>query len=117
MEQRGWKYSLLTGETQDREQVIHDFESSADRQFFLISLKAGGVGLNLTCADYVFLLNPWWNLAAEEQAISRAHRIGQKRNVFVYRFITKGTIEEHILTLQDRKKNLVDAVLPFLARK
>lgn len=117
MEQRGWKYSLLTGETQDREQVIHDFESSADTQFFLISLKAGGVGLNLTCADYVFILNPWWNLAAEEQAISRAHRIGQKRNVFVYRFITKGTIEEQILTLQDRKKNLVDAVLPFLARR
>lgn len=117
MEQRDWQYSLLTGETQDREQVIRNFEETTDKQFFLISLKAGGVGLNLTCADYVFLLNPWWNLAAEEQAISRAHRIGQKRNVFVYRFITQGTIEEQILTLQDRKKNLVDAVLPFLARK
>ncbi|MBQ0020000.1 MAG: DEAD/DEAH box helicase [Bacteroidales bacterium] len=116
MEQRGWTYSLLTGETQNREQVITGFESSADKQFFLISLKAGGVGLNLTCADYVFLLNPWWNLAAEEQAISRAHRIGQQKNVFVYRFIAQGTIEEQILTLQDRKKNLVDAVLPFLAR-
>lgn len=117
MQQRSWKYSLLTGETQNREQVINQFETSDDTQFFLISLKAGGVGLNLTCADYVFLLNPWWNQAAEDQAISRAHRIGQKNNVFVYRFITQGTIEEQILTLQDRKKELVDAVLPFLAKR
>ncbi|MBQ0048634.1 MAG: DEAD/DEAH box helicase [Bacteroidales bacterium] len=117
MEQRKWGYSLLTGETQHRERIVNHFESSAEHQFFLISLKAGGVGLNLTSADYIFLLNPWWNLAVEEQAISRAYRIGQERKVFVYRFITQGTIEEQILALQDRKKNLVDAVLPFLANK
>ena len=117
MRERGWKYSMLTGETSDRERVINEFESSSDLQFFLISLKAGGVGLNLTSADYVFLLNPWWNSAAEEQAISRAHRIGQQRSVFVYRFITHGTIEEQILQLQDRKKSLVDAVLPFLMKR
>lgn len=117
IKERGWKYSMLTGETSDRERVINEFERSSDLQFFLISLKAGGVGLNLTSADYVFLLNPWWNSAAEEQAISRAHRIGQQRSVFVYRFITHGTIEEQILQLQDRKKSLVDAVLPFLMKR
>lgn len=117
IEKRGWKYSMLTGDTQDREKVINEFETSSDIQFFLISLKAGGVGLNLTSADYVFMLNPWWNSAAEEQAISRAHRIGQKRSVFVYRFITHDTIEEQILQLQDRKKSLVDAVLPFLVKR
>lgn len=85
--------------------------------FFLISLKAGGVGLNLTNADYVFLLDPWWNRAAEEQAISRAHRIGQRRSVFVYRFISRDTLEEQILDMQDRKQSLIDAVMPFIENK
>ena len=114
MTSRGWSYALLTGQTQDREQVIARFQTSVDCQFFLISLKAGGVGLNLTAADYVFLLDPWWNHAAEEQAIARAHRIGQQRSVFVYRFVSAGTLEEQILTLQDRKQSLIDSVMPFI---
>lgn len=114
MKQRDWQFDMLTGETQNREQVIRHFNESADTQFFLISLKAGGVGLNLTSADYVFMLTPWWNRAAEEQAVSRAYRIGQQRGVFVYNFVTKDTLEEQILTLQDRKQSLIDAVLPFL---
>ena len=116
MASRGWNYALLTGQTQDREQVIAHFQQSPDCQFFLISLKAGGVGLNLTAADYVFLLDPWWNRAAEEQAIARAHRIGQQRSVFVYRFVSAGTLEEQILTLQDRKQSLIDSVMPFICK-
>ena len=116
MTNRGWNYAQLTGQTQDREQVIARFQNSADCQFFLISLKAGGVGLNLTAADYVFLLDPWWNRAAEEQAIARAHRIGQQRSVFVYRFVSAGTLEEQILTLQDRKQSLIDSVMPFICK-
>ena len=116
MTSRGWNYALLTGQTQDREQVIARFQQSPDCQFFLISLKAGGVGLNLTAADYVFLLDPWWNRAAEEQAIARAHRIGQQRSVFVYRFVSAGTLEEQILTLQDRKQSLIDSVMPFICK-
>ena len=73
---------------------------------FLISLKAGGVGLNLTAAEYVFLLDPWWNPAIEAQAVDRAHRIGQKKTVFTYRFISRNTVEEKILTLQNAKKRL-----------
>ena len=114
MEQRGWPYALLTGQTQHREQVIAHFQQTAACQFFLISLKAGGVGLNLTAADYVFLLDPWWNQAAEEQAIARSHRIGQRRAVFVYRFVAADTLEEQILTLQERKQTLIDSVMPFI---
>jgi len=114
MQSRGWNYDLLTGQTRQREQVIAHFQQSADSQFFLISLKAGGVGLNLTAADYVFILDPWWNHAAEEQAIARAHRIGQHRAVFVYRFVAANTLEEQILTLQDRKQSLIDSVMPFI---
>lgn len=114
MEKRHWRYDILTGETRNREQIINHFSTSADTQFFLVSLKAGGVGLNLTCADYVFILDPWWNKSAEEQAISRAHRIGQKHSVFVYRFITKDTLEEKILQLQEYKTSLIETVMPFL---
>ena len=114
MKERGWKYALLTGQTQNREQVIDRFQQADDCQFFLISLKAGGVGLNLTAADYVFLLDPWWNRSAEEQAIARAHRIGQQRAVFVYHFVSAGTLEEQILSLQDRKQSLIDSVMPFI---
>lgn len=116
MQRRGWQYDLLTGQTQQREQVIAHFQREADCQFFLISLKAGGVGLNLTAADYVFLLDPWWNQAAEEQAIARAHRIGQHHPVFVYRFVSANTLEEQILTLQERKQSLIDSVMPFICR-
>ncbi len=107
----GWKYALLTGSTTDRQGEVSRFSQEADCRLFLISLKAGGVGLNLTAADYVFILDPWWNLAAENQAIGRAHRIGQKRAVFVYRFITAGTLEEKILALQRRKQQLADTVI------
>ena len=117
MQQRCWPYALLTGKTRQREQVIEHFQQSADCQFFLISLKAGGIGLNLTSADYVFLLDPWWNRAAEEQAIARAHRIGQHHPVFVYRFVAADTLEEQILTLQDRKQTLIDSVMPFVLGK
>lgn len=114
MARRSWTYAMLTGQTTQREEVIARFQQQADCQFFLISLKAGGVGLNLTAADYVFLLDPWWNRAAEEQAIARAHRIGQRRSVFVYRFVSAGTLEEQILTLQERKQSLIDSVMPFI---
>ena len=116
MRHRGWQYDLLTGQTLQREQVIEHFQREADCQFFLISLKAGGVGLNLTAADYVFLLDPWWNQAAEEQAIARAHRIGQHHPVFVYRFVSANTLEEQILTLQERKQSLIDSVMPFICK-
>ena len=100
------KYSILTGKSKDREKIINEFTNDPDNQIFLISIKAGGVGLNLTAADYVFLLDPWWNPAVEDQAISRAHRIGQNKKVFAYKYISKNTIEEKILNLQNRKTNL-----------
>ena len=101
-------YNLLTGQVtgKDRERYIHDFQNDPQKRLFLISLKAGGVGLNLTGADYVFMLDPWWNPAAEKQAINRAHRIGQDKRVFVYKFITRETIEEKILLLQEHKNIL-----------
>ena len=102
-------YAWLTGETKDREKEIKRFQEDGKCPFFLVSLKAGGVGLNLTAAEYVFLLDPWWNPAAEIQAISRAHRIGQDKHVFVYRFISRNTLEEKILKLQEHKSNLADA--------
>jgi superfamily II DNA or RNA helicase len=104
----GWKYSMLTGQTTMRSKVIDDFQNDPEKRIFLISLKAGGVGLNLTSADYVFIVDPWWNPAAENQAVSRAHRIGQNKHVFVYRFITQDSIEEKIQLLQNRKSSLSD---------
>lgn len=106
--QRGWKYALLTGATNDRPAEISHFTEQKDVQAFLISLKAGGVGLNLTEADYVFIIDPWWNPAAEAQAIARAHRIGQDKQVIAYRFITQESIEEKILLLQDEKRRLAE---------
>lgn len=105
-------YALLTGATTNREREIDAFRRQDGAQVFLISLKAGGVGLNLTEAAYVFLLDPWWNPAAEMQAISRAHRIGQNKNVFAYRFISKDSIEEKIQLLQKRKKELARTFVP-----
>ena len=102
------KYSILTGKTQKREKVIKEFQDDKEKRVFLISLKAGGVGLNLTAADYVFLLDPWWNPAAENQAINRAHRIGQDKKVFIYRFISENSIEEKIVNLQNRKSELAE---------
>ena len=108
---KGIDYSLLTGSTTNRGKIVTDFKNNEAVKVFLISLKAGGLGLNLTEADYVFMLDPWWNPAAEMQAINRAHRIGQSKKVFVYRFITKNTIEEKILILQEKKKALADAFI------
>jgi superfamily II DNA or RNA helicase len=100
------KSAYLTGETRNRETVVASFQKDETIPVFLISIKAGGVGLNLTQADYVFIIDPWWNPAVEEQAISRSHRMGQKNNVFVYRFISENTIEEKIQTLQHEKNKL-----------
>lgn len=93
--------------TADREKAIKDFQNKEDCRVFLISLKAGGVGLNLTAADYVYIVDPWWNPAVEQQAIDRTHRIGQTKNIFAYRLICKDTIEEKIMLLQERKLSLV----------
>lgn len=104
--ERDWPYAMLTGSTIDREKEITRFSTRSDVSAFFISLKAGGVGLNLTDADYVFIIDPWWNPAAELQAEGRAHRIGQDKQVFVYRFITADTIEEKIRNLQETKSEL-----------
>ncbi len=109
--QRDVKYAKLTGATTNREKAIDTFKKDDDTQIFFISLKAGGVGLNLPEAGYVFLLDPWWNPAAESQAINRAHRIGQDKNVFVYRFISTGTVEEKIIRLQNEKSQMADAII------
>jgi superfamily II DNA or RNA helicase len=106
LKEMGIRYAYLDGSTTDRQAAVEDFQNDDDIKVFLISLKAGGVGLNLTAAQYVFILDPWWNPAAEQQAIGRAHRIGQKQTVFSYKFISRGTIEEKILELQQRKQEL-----------
>ena len=100
------KHEYLDGQTTDRQQRVDNFQTDDTCRVFLISLKAGGVGLNLTAADYVYLVDPWWNPAVEQQAIDRAHRIGQDKSVFAYRMICKDTIEEKILQLQDKKRAL-----------
>ncbi|PWJ60357.1 helicase-like protein [Dyadobacter jejuensis] len=105
------KYAYLDGSTKDRQQQVEDFQNKPELKLFLISLKAGGLGLNLTAADYVFILDPWWNPAIEAQAVDRAHRIGQDRTVFTYKFITKNTVEEKILALQKSKKQLADGLI------
>jgi SNF2 family DNA or RNA helicase len=99
-------YAYLDGQTKDRRGQVELFQENEDIPVFLISLKAGGLGLNLTAADYVFILDPWWNPAVEAQAIDRAHRIGQQQTVFTYKFITKNTVEEKILALQQHKLRL-----------
>ncbi len=110
LEERGIRYAYLDGSTRDRDAAIASFREG-DAPVFLISLKAGGFGLTLTEADYVFLLDPWWNPAAESQAVDRAHRIGQTRPVNVYRLIAAGTIEEKVMALQQRKARLFGAVM------
>lgn len=107
----GIQYEYLDGQTRKRESRIESFKSDPSKTVFLISLKAGGVGLNLTEAEYCFILDPWWNPAAEAQAIDRAHRIGQKKQVLAYRLISRDTIEEKVMELQTKKKELVDKLL------
>jgi len=105
------EYSYLVGKTKDRKNEVERFQNNPDIKVFLLSLKAGGVGLNLTSAGYVFLLDPWWNPAAEAQAYDRAHRIGQKNKVFVYKFISRNTIEEKIIQLQEEKIRLFNTMI------
>ena len=111
LERAGIRFTRLDGSTKDREAVVREFQDDAGPPVLLLSLKAGGTGLNLTAADHVFLLDPWWNPAAEDQAADRAHRIGQTRPVLVHRLVAKDTVEEKILLLQQRKRTLADAAL------
>ncbi len=104
-------YVYLDGATQNRGDVVKQFQEDPKTRVFLISIKAGGVGLNLTEADYVFILDPWWNPAVEQQAIDRTHRIGQTKNVFIYKFITKDSVEEKILALQQRKLKVARSLI------
>ncbi|GAB4417625.1 MAG: hypothetical protein OHK0039_28210 [Bacteroidia bacterium] len=107
----GIEFAYLDGSTRDRQEQVERFQTDKNIKVFLISLKAGGVGLNLTAADYVFILDPWWNPAVENQAIDRSHRIGQQRTVFFYKFITEESIEEKILNLQRHKAQLSDDII------
>ena len=104
-------YDYLDGRTRDRQARVEQFQNDPDVKLFLISLKAGGLGLNLYAAEYVYLLDPWWNPAVEAQAIDRAHRIGQTRHVFAYRLIARDTVEEKVLELQKSKRDLADAII------
>jgi SNF2 family DNA or RNA helicase len=111
LDAEGIAYEYLDGKTKDRQARVDRFQSDPNIRLFLISLKAGGVGLNLTAADYVFLLDPWWNPAVEAQAIDRTHRIGQDKQVFACRLIARDTVEEKVLALQQTKRDLADAII------
>jgi non-specific serine/threonine protein kinase len=113
LDELGVKYEYFDGSTTapDREKAIQSFQGNDEVRVFLISLKAGGVGLNLTAADYVYIVDPWWNPAVEQQAIDRTHRIGQTKNIFAYRMICKDTIEDKILQLQDKKRALAKELI------
>jgi SNF2 family DNA or RNA helicase len=111
LDEKELNYGYLDGSSNDREMQVEKFQTDPQRKVFLISLKAGGYGLNLTAADHVILLDPWWNPAVEAQAIDRAHRIGQQRVVNAYRLAMRGTVEERILALQQKKRGLIEATL------
>jgi SNF2 family DNA or RNA helicase len=111
LEEDGVPFEYLDGKTRDRAARVARFQNDPSCKIFLVSLKAGGVGLNLTAADYVFLLDPWWNPAVEAQAVDRTHRIGQSRKVFAYRLVAEGTIEEKVLELQAKKRGLADDII------
>ncbi len=113
LDELGVKYEYFDGSTSapDREKAIQSFQNNDEIRVFLISLKAGGVGLNLTAADYVYIVDPWWNPAVEQQAIDRTHRIGQTKNIFAYRMICKDTIEDKILQLQEKKRALAKDII------
>jgi SNF2 family DNA or RNA helicase len=113
LDELGVKYEYFDGSTSapDREKAIQSFQRNDEVRVFLISLKAGGVGLNLTAADYVYIVDPWWNPAVEQQAIDRTHRIGQTKNIFAYRMICKDTIEDKIIQLQEKKRALAKDII------
>jgi non-specific serine/threonine protein kinase len=111
LEQEGILFEYLDGKTQNREERVNNFQNNDKIRVFLISLKAGGTGLNLTEADYVYLIDPWWNPAVESQAIDRCYRIGQDKKVMAYRMICKDTIEEKIVQLQDKKKTVAADII------
>jgi superfamily II DNA or RNA helicase len=111
LDKKNIPYEYLDGQTSNRKKPVERFQNDPDCKLFLISLKAGGHGLNLTAAEYVYILDPWWNPAVEAQAIDRAHRIGQTKPVFAYRIIARGTVEEKIVELQKSKRALADAVI------
>lgn len=111
LKMKGIEHEYLTGKTKDRQSAVENFNNNPNIPIFLVSLKAGGTGLNLTGADYVIHYDPWWNPAVEDQATDRAYRIGQTKKVFVYRLITKNTVEEKIQKLKSAKRNLVDSVI------
>jgi SNF2 family DNA or RNA helicase len=111
VQQRQWQHFYLAGNTENRGELVQQFQAAKGGAVFLISLKAGGFGLNLTSASYVVLFDPWWNPAVENQAIDRTHRIGQTRKVMAYRLLMRDTIEQKIRMLQKQKASLADDVL------
>src|SRR5690606_19191385 len=111
LERANMSFVRLDGSTRDRAGVVEAFQSDGGPSVMLLSLKAGGTGLNLTAADHVFLLDLWWHPAVEQQAADRAHRIGQDKPVFVYRLVAKDPVEERILSLQEHKRTLADTAL------
>ncbi len=111
LHQKRWGTVRLDGSTKDRQAAVNQFSQDSSCPFFLISLKAGGTGLNLTEAEYVYIMDPWWNPAAENQAIDRAYRIGQKRQVNAYRLVSENTVEDKMLELQAIKRKLSNEVI------
>ena len=111
LDQEGCNYLYLDGATRDRQPLIDRFNSDEKVRLFLISLKAGGLGLNLVAADTVIIYDPWWNPAVENQAIDRAHRIGQRKTVYVYRLVTENSVEQRIMALKRKKAAIVDALI------
>jgi SNF2 family DNA or RNA helicase len=111
LEARGVGNLTMTGATGNRQALVDSFQSDSSIKAFIMTLRTGGAGINLTAADYIFIMDPWWNAAAESQALDRAHRMGQQTPVFCYRLIAKDTIEERILELQKRKSLLAGSLL------
>jgi len=111
LEAKGIAYAYLDGSTQNRQELVHEFNRNGDIPVFLISLMAGGTGLNLTGADVVIHYDPWWNPAIEDQATDRAHRIGQERTVYAMKLLTRDSLESRVAALQDRKRELIEAAL------
>ena len=111
LEERRTPYLYLDGATKDRQTIIDRFNADETQRIFLISLKAGGTGLNLTAADTVVIYDPWWNPAVESQAVDRAHRIGQTKTVTVYRLVTENSVEQKIMDLKEKKSKIVDALI------